>query len=53
MNKAAGRIRTSLDVGPICGAIFDAAKPADELAKIEQKAADPDFWRTAPVPKQR
>jgi peptide chain release factor 2 len=32
-------------VGPICGAIFDAAKPADELAKIEQKAADPDFWK--------
>jgi peptide chain release factor 2 len=32
-------------VRPICGAIFDAAKPADELAKIEQKASDPDFWK--------
>jgi len=32
-------------VRPICGAIFDAARPADELAKIEQKTADPDFWK--------
>jgi peptide chain release factor 2 len=32
-------------VRPICGAIFDAAKPADELARIEQKASDPDFWK--------
>jgi peptide chain release factor 2 len=43
-NSSAG-IRTSPSAHPICGAIFDAAHPADELAKIEQKAADPDFWK--------
>jgi peptide chain release factor 2 len=32
-------------VRPICGAIFDAARPADELARIEQRTADPDFWK--------
>ncbi|HVL65935.1 MAG TPA: peptide chain release factor 2 [Vicinamibacterales bacterium] len=25
--------------------MFDAAHPADELAKIEQRVADPDFWK--------
>jgi peptide chain release factor 2 len=30
---------------PTCGAIFDAARPADELSKIEQRVADPDFWK--------
>jgi peptide chain release factor 2 len=29
----------------ICGAIFDAARPADELAKIEERVAAPDFWK--------
>jgi len=43
-NSSAG-IRISPSAHPICGAIFDAAHPADELAKIEQKAADPDFWK--------
>jgi peptide chain release factor 2 len=28
-----------------CGAIFDAARPADELAKIEERVAAPDFWK--------
>jgi peptide chain release factor 2 len=28
-----------------CGAIFDAARPADELSKIEQRLAAPDFWK--------
>ena len=28
-----------------CGAIFDAARPADELSRIEQRVADPDFWK--------
>jgi len=28
-----------------CGAIFDAARPADELAKIEQRVSDQDFWK--------
>jgi peptide chain release factor 2 len=32
-------------VHPICGAIFDAARPADELSKIEQRVSDPDFWK--------
>jgi peptide chain release factor 2 len=38
-------IRISPSAHPICGAIFDAARPADELRKIEQKASDPDFWK--------
>src|SRR5437762_1538601 len=29
----------------ICEAIFDAARPAEELAKIEARAGDPDFWK--------
>jgi peptide chain release factor 2 len=29
----------------ICGAIFDASHPADELAKIELRAGEPDFWK--------
>ncbi len=28
-----------------CGAIFDAARPADELAKIEERVSAPDFWK--------
>jgi peptide chain release factor 2 len=28
-----------------CGAIFDAAKPADELARIEERVSAPDFWK--------
>jgi peptide chain release factor 2 len=28
-----------------CGAIFDAARPSDELSKIEQRVAAPDFWK--------
>ena len=28
-----------------CGAIFDAARPADELTKIEARIAEPDFWK--------
>jgi peptide chain release factor 2 len=38
-------IRTSPSARPICGAIFDAARPADEIKKIEAKSADPDFWK--------
>jgi peptide chain release factor 2 len=37
--------RTCSNARPICGAIFDAARPSDELTKIEQKTADPDFWK--------
>ena len=28
-----------------CGAIFDAARPEEELDKIEKRVADPDFWK--------
>jgi peptide chain release factor 2 len=28
-----------------CGAIFDAAKPSDELSNIEARVSDPDFWK--------
>ena len=44
MSSSAG-IRISPGGHPICGAIFDAARPAEELAKIEQKASDPGFWK--------
>ena len=30
---------------PICGAIFDAARPAEELSTIEQRVSQPDFWK--------
>lgn len=30
---------------PICVAIFEAAKPDEELARIEARAAAPDFWK--------
>ncbi len=30
---------------PICGAIFDAARPTQELAIIEQRVSDPEFWK--------
>ena len=29
----------------ICGAIFDAARPAEELARLEERVAAPDFWK--------
>jgi peptide chain release factor 2 len=32
-------------VHPICGAIFDGARPADELKKIELRVGEPDFWK--------
>ena len=28
-----------------CGAIFDAARPAVELTKIEERVSEPDFWK--------
>jgi peptide chain release factor 2 len=30
---------------PTCGAIFDAARPSEELARIEQRVAAADFWK--------
>jgi peptide chain release factor 2 len=29
----------------ICGAIFEAARPDEELTRLENKAAAPDFWK--------
>ena len=29
----------------ICGAIFEAARPDEELTRLESKAAAPDFWK--------
>ncbi len=37
--------RTWRAARPICGAIFDAARPADELARIEERVSSPDFWK--------
>jgi peptide chain release factor 2 len=37
--------KISAVVLPICVAIFEAAKPEDELARIEARAASPDFWK--------
>ena len=36
--------KTSRNAPGICGAIFDASRPTDELTKIEERVADPDFW---------
>jgi peptide chain release factor 2 len=43
-NSFAG-IRTSPAAHPICGAIFDAARHAEELAGIERRVSEPDFWK--------
>jgi peptide chain release factor 2 len=32
-------------VPPICGAIFEAARPQEELTRLEARAASPDFWK--------
>ena len=29
----------------ICGAIFEAARPEDELTRLEARASSPDFWK--------
>src|SRR5262252_2288273 len=38
-------IRISASVPPICGAIFEAARPEQELTQLEAKASAPDFWK--------
>ena len=43
-NSFAGT-RISPGAQTTCGAIFDAARPADELSKIEQRVSDPGFWK--------
>jgi hypothetical protein len=30
---------------PICGAIFEAARPDEELTRLEARTASPDFWK--------
>ena len=30
---------------PICGAIFEAARPSEELTNLDARAALPDFWK--------
>src|SRR5213595_1081281 len=30
---------------PICGVIFEAARPDEELTRLESRAAAPDFWK--------
>ena len=37
--------KTSRAARRICGAIFDASHAADELARIEARVAEPDFWK--------
>ena len=38
-------IRISRAALPTCGAIFDTARSAEELSSIEQRVAEPDFWK--------
>src|SRR5687767_4639597 len=37
--------KTSRAARRTCGAIFDAARPEDELARIAARVAEPDFWK--------
>jgi peptide chain release factor 2 len=38
-------MRISRAARATCGAIFDAARPEEELDRIEQRVAGPDFWK--------
>jgi len=38
-------MRISANALPICGAIFEAARPQEELTRLEARAAAPDFWK--------
>src|ERR1700694_4232892 len=38
-------MRISADALPICGAIFEVARPQEELNRLEARAAAPDFWK--------
>jgi peptide chain release factor 2 len=37
--------KTSANGLSICGAIFEAAQPQEELTRLEARAAAPDFWK--------
>ena len=30
---------------PICGAIFEATRPDEELTRLDVRASSPDFWK--------
>src|SRR5213596_1805157 len=38
-------MRISANALRICGAIFEAARPDEELTRLETRAAAPDFWK--------
>ncbi len=38
-------MRISRAARTTCGAIFDAARPEEELDKLEKRVAEPDFWK--------
>src|SRR5882724_1184486 len=38
-------MRISASVLPICGAIFEQARPEEELTRLDARAALPDFWK--------
>src|ERR1017187_6109756 len=38
-------MRISANALPICGAMFKAARPQEELTRLEARAAAPDFWK--------
>jgi peptide chain release factor 2 len=40
-----GGTRTSRSGRPSCGVFFDRASPRDELTRLEEQAAQPDFWK--------
>src|ERR1035437_8844700 len=44
MNRCAAT-RISANALPICGAIFEAARPDEELTRLDARAAAPDFWK--------
>ena len=44
--RSASQVRRTWRAAPAtCGAIFDAARPAVELTKIEVRVSEPDFWK--------
>jgi peptide chain release factor 2 len=38
-------IRTWPSVAPTCGVIFEAAATRDEIARLEERVSDADFWK--------
>ena len=44
MTSRCAATKTSRAGPPICGVIFEAARPQDELTRLEARASTPDFW---------